>query len=153
MLTRLFEKRKLNVLLGCALITLSTHLWGQTFQNPIRAGAADPAMVYYNGFYYLTYSNGPRVDIVKSATIACLYYLWSSGSSNEISIGSMSNPWTLNGAKVIISTPTYDCEKVGAWVNDNPAAVKRNGKTYVTYSASTCFSPDYCTGMLVNTDG
>jgi GH43 family beta-xylosidase len=252
MLTRLFEKRKLNVLLGCALITLSTHLWGQTFQNPIRAGAADPAMVYYNGFYYLTYSNGPRVDIVKSATIAglstttattvwtdsdpikccfmwapalkllnkpdgspgekrwylyyvaadyntgnfnrnyvlessgldpmgpytfksrlhptnedarsidpnilekddgSLYYLWSSGSNNEISIASMSNPWTVNGAKVIISTPTYAWEKVGAWVNENPAAVKRNGKTYITYSASTCFSPDYCTGMLVNTDG
>jgi hypothetical protein len=65
----------------------------------------------------------------------------------------MSNPWTVTSNKVIISVPTLAWERQMAAVNENPAIIKRNGKTFLTYSASHCASPGYAMGMLTNSDG
>lgn len=68
-------------------------------------------------------------------------------SSSNLYISKMSNPWTLAGEQVMISTPEYDWETVGYRVNEGPAVLKRNGRIFICYSASaTDFN--YCMGLL-----
>lgn len=227
------------------LLACCISLQGQTFRNPIREGAPDPTMAYHNGFYYLTYTNGSQLDIVKAASVAELYtapavtvwtdanparccHMWApalrllngpnglrwylyycadngndvnhrnyvlesagqdpmgpytfkgkliptsgdekgidgnvlvkdDGSmyfiwcfNSRVAIATMSNPWTVTSNKVIISVPTYAWETQQAAVNENPAILKKAGKTFLMYSASHCVSPNYAVGMLTNTDG
>ncbi|MNZ26126.1 Extracellular exo-alpha-(1-_5)-L-arabinofuranosidase precursor [compost metagenome] len=81
-----------------------------------------------------------------------LYYVWAQkdpdipGNSN-LYISKMSNPWTLTGEQVMITTPEYDWEIIGFKVNEGPAVLKRNGRIFITFSASaTDFN--YCMGLL-----
>jgi GH43 family beta-xylosidase len=82
-----------------------------------------------------------------------LYYVWAQkdpeieGNSN-IYISKMSNPWTLTGEQVMISTPEYDWEIIGFRVNEGAAVLKRNGKIFISYSASAT-DHNYCTGLLM----
>jgi GH43 family beta-xylosidase len=80
------------------------------------------------------------------------YYVWAQkdpeieGNSN-LYIAKMVNPWTIEGPQMMITKPEYDWEKIGFLVNEGAAIVKRNGKVYMTYSASaTDFN--YCMGLL-----
>ena len=49
--------------------------------------------------------------------------------------------------QVLLTTPDYDWERIGFWVNAGPAVLKRDGKIYLTYSASET-GICYCVGML-----
>ncbi|MBE5876752.1 MAG: alpha-N-arabinofuranosidase [Lachnospiraceae bacterium] len=80
------------------------------------------------------------------------YYVWAEkvGVGRQISnlyIGEMETPWKLKTVQVLLTTPDYDWERVGFWVNEGPAVIKRNGKIFLTYSASETGAP-YCMGML-----
>ncbi len=80
------------------------------------------------------------------------YYVWAEkvGVGKMISnlyIGELETPWKLKTVQVMLSTPDYDWERVGFWVNEGPSAVKHAGKIYLTYSASDT-GPAYCVGML-----
>ena len=80
------------------------------------------------------------------------YYIWAEkvGVGKQISnlyIAQMETPWKLKTVQVLLTTPDYDWERVGFWVNEGPAVLKRNGRIYVTYSASET-GVDYCMGML-----
>jgi len=79
-----------------------------------------------------------------------LYLLWSQWVKDEqtIWISKMSNPWTVTGEKVMISHPQYEWEFSGMKVNEGPEIIKRNGKTYMVYSASFCNTPDYKLGLI-----
>ncbi len=82
-----------------------------------------------------------------------LYFLWSGNeSSQNIYIAPMSNPWTLSGARVQLSAPTYAWEKSGKDVNEGPAVLQHAGRIFVTYSASACWTDDYKLGMLSTSD-
>lgn len=64
-------------------------------------------------------------------------------------IAEMSNAWTLTGENVMISKPEYDWEMQGGMaINEGPVMLKRNGKLFLVYSASTTWSDDYSLGML-----
>jgi GH43 family beta-xylosidase len=222
--------------------TTTTSAARNTFSNPIKADGADPALQYYNGYYYLstttwstymnmrrsrtleglktasdtriwnadnsnrgynfwapdfqrlTSSNGTRWYYMFSAghqadldlqhlvvlessgddpmgpysfkgeplgtswgidgqylqvngNLYLLYSAWS-GSNQNIYIRRMTNPWTVTGSAVLVSSPTYSWEKVGSNVNEGAAVLQRNGRTFITYSASSCNSPDYKLGLL-----
>ncbi|MEC0238575.1 family 43 glycosylhydrolase [Paenibacillus dokdonensis] len=81
-----------------------------------------------------------------------LYYVWAQkdpeieGNSN-LYISAMSNPWTLTGKQVMISTPEYPWEIIGFKVNEGAAVLKRNGRIYISYSASAT-NHHYCMGLL-----
>lgn len=80
------------------------------------------------------------------------YYIWAEkvGVGKQISnlyIARMEKPWKLATVQVMLTTPDYDWERVGFWVNEGPAVIKRGGKIYVTYSASET-GKAYCMGML-----
>ena len=80
------------------------------------------------------------------------YYVWAEkvGVGKQISnlyIAEMESPCQLKTVQVLLTTPDYDWERVGFWVNEGPAVLKHDGKIFVTYSASETGAA-YCMGML-----
>lgn len=80
------------------------------------------------------------------------YYIWAEkvGVGKQISnlyIARMKNGYTLDTVQVLLSTPDYDWERYGFWVNEGPAVIQRDGRIFVTYSASDT-GIHYCMGML-----
>ena len=59
----------------------------------------------------------------------------------------MESATKLATVQVLLTTPDYDWERIGYWVAEGPATVKRAGKIYLTYSASAT-GACYCMGML-----
>ncbi|CAJ2514272.1 Uu.00g023910.m01.CDS01 [Anthostomella pinea] len=55
---------------------------------------------------------------------------------------------SLAGSMSVISQPTEAWETVSVPVNEGPAALYYGGATYLAYSASYCWSPSYCLGLL-----
>jgi GH43 family beta-xylosidase len=103
-----------------------------------------------------------------------LYAAWSGweGDINgvqSIYIAELSNPWTIKGHRVRISTPQYPWEKVGDRdlkrdpeknpaldveepvhidVNEGPEALQHGDEIFLVYSASACWTDFYELGML-----
>ena len=80
------------------------------------------------------------------------YYVWAEkvGTGKQISnlyIAEMETANRLKTVQVLLTTPDYDWERIGFWVNEGPGVIKRNGKIYLTYSASET-GICYCVGML-----
>jgi GH43 family beta-xylosidase len=62
-------------------------------------------------------------------------------------ISEMKNPVTLTGAEVVLTEPEFSWERIKYNVNEGPAVIKRNGKIFITYSASAT-NHNYCVGLL-----
>ncbi len=62
-------------------------------------------------------------------------------------IARMKDALTLETPQMLLSSPTYDWERHGFWVNEGPTFLHEAGKIFLTYSASDT-SPAYCMGML-----
>lgn len=59
----------------------------------------------------------------------------------------MDTPLSITGPAIMLTTPEYAWEKAGQYVNEAPAALVRNGRVFLTYSASAT-DANYCLGML-----
>lgn len=95
-----------------------------------------------------------------------LYIIWSGweGDKNgqqNIYIAKMSNPWTIEGDRVLISKPELDWEKHGRLkgetpeqvnVNEGPQFLLHKNKMFIVYSASGCWTDYYTLGMLTAKD-
>jgi GH43 family beta-xylosidase len=92
-----------------------------------------------------------------------LYITWSGweGDANgeqDIYIARMKNPYTIESRRVIISKPQYDWETKGDLhdannpshvnVNEGPQFLEHNGKLFIVYSASGCWTDAYTLGLL-----
>lgn len=92
-----------------------------------------------------------------------LYMIWAGweGDTNgqqNIYIAKMSNPWTIEGGRVLISQPTYTWEKQGDLdddinpphvnVNEGPQYLEHNGHVFIIFSANGCWTDFYNLGML-----
>jgi GH43 family beta-xylosidase len=62
-------------------------------------------------------------------------------------LSEMKNPTTLIGPEVVITEPEFNWERMKYNVNEGAAVIKRNGKIFVTYSASAT-NHNYCLGLL-----
>ena len=87
------------------------------------------------------------------------YFIWSGWEGTEnvaqhIYIAPMSNPWTLGGPRVRISSPELDWEKNGRpLINEGPEVLWNGKKPFIIYSASGSWTDDYCLGQLAWTGG
>jgi GH43 family beta-xylosidase len=87
-----------------------------------------------------------------------LYFIWSgwAGAVNkrqDLYISKLSNPWTANGTRVLISKPELEWEVKGTsdelpTVNEGPQFLKKGNKLFIVYSASGCWTDDYTLGIL-----
>ncbi|GAA3779531.1 family 43 glycosylhydrolase [Streptomyces phyllanthi] len=68
--------------------------------------------------------------------------------TQNLTIAPMSNPYTVSGPLTNISQPTLSWERSGGNVNEGAEVLQRNGKTFIVYSASGCWTPDYKLGQL-----
>jgi len=67
--------------------------------------------------------------------------------NTSIYIARMANPWTLATKPTRITTPTRSWEIQGFRVNEGPAVLIRNGRIFLTFSASAT-DARYCMGLL-----
>ncbi len=89
------------------------------------------------------------------------YFIWSgqasaSDNTQRLYIARMANPWTLETARSLISSPQYPWEMNGAppAVNEGPEILRNAaGKVFLIFSSSGCWTDDYALGMLTLTDG
>lgn len=102
----------------------------------------------HKGIQYLLWSGWPKRRI--NTETQCIY------------IARMKNPWTLDSPRVLISKPEFEWEiqwvnpdgtrtSYPIYVNEAPQLFhsKDNKKLLIYYSASGCWTPYNCLGMLV----
>jgi GH43 family beta-xylosidase len=97
--------------------------------------AIDASAFQYNGQYYLIWSGWPGTTNMEQ----------------DIYIARLADPLTMQGHRVMISSPTATWEKAGAppAVNEGPEAlINPAGQLFLTYSASGCWTDNYCLGLL-----
>ncbi|SDM89341.1 family 43 glycosylhydrolase [Sediminibacillus halophilus] len=79
------------------------------------------------------------------------YLIWAQKVDREtisnLYIAEMSNPWTITGGQRMLSTPEFEWEQQGFYVNEGPAVLKRNGKVFIAFSASAT-DDRYAMGLL-----
>jgi len=79
------------------------------------------------------------------------YLIWAQnvreGENTSLVMSEMENPTALTGPEIVITDPEFDWERIGYKVNEGPAVLKRNGKIFVTYSASAT-DKNYAVGLL-----
>jgi len=87
-------------------------------------------------------------------TFACKgsrYFIWAQSlpkvPGTSIFIAKMDTPWSITGKQVKITSPDLPWERIGHNVNEAPIVIQRNGRLFLTYSASAT-DANYCLGML-----
>lgn len=80
------------------------------------------------------------------------YYVWAEKVSvgkqiSNLYIAKMESGTKLGTVQVLLTTPDYDWERVDFWVNEGPGVLKRDGKLFLTFSASGT-GACYCIGLL-----
>ncbi len=120
--------------------------------DPSRRWAIDPTVLELNGKRYLIWSGWPG----DKNTVQNLY------------IAELANPWTIEGKRQLISKPEYPWEKqIGhlprsveiprKGVNEAPEVLvhadQHGSTTFVTYSASGCWTDSYALGLLTLASG
>ncbi|MAQ01084.1 MAG: alpha-L-arabinofuranosidase [Alteromonadaceae bacterium] len=77
-----------------------------------------------------------------------IYSQWRGDTQLNI-IAEMENPWTLKDQEhTVLTTPELDWEISGRKVTEGAEILQHNGRTFMTYSASFCNTPDYKLGLL-----
>lgn len=81
-----------------------------------------------------------------------LYLLWSEWYSGDQSmwIAEMSDPWTVNTQTIrLLVRPTHSWEQWnGENINEAPEILKHNGRTFMSFSAAPCHTPEYKLGLM-----
>ena len=67
--------------------------------------------------------------------------------NSSLLLAKLINPWTIQRPATVVSRPLLSWERIGYKVNEGPATIQRNGKIFLTYSASATDS-NYCMGLL-----
>ena len=108
-------------------------------------------------------TNKWAIDGTTLTTGGRTYSIWSGWPADvngiqNLYVAPMSNPYTINGSRTLISSPTNPWETVGASgtslpaVNEGPEVLTSpTGVTTLIFSASGSFTDSYCLGMLTLT--
>ncbi|WP_261301757.1 family 43 glycosylhydrolase [Paenibacillus andongensis] len=96
--------------------------------------------------------NGFSLDATTFEHNGTRYLVWAQiDSVSNLYIARMKDPLTIDTNAVKISSPLYDWEKHGYEVNEGPSVLKKNGKIFISYSASATDAL-YCLGLLTASD-
>lgn len=79
------------------------------------------------------------------------YFTWAQSihgtPGTSVFIAKMDTPWSITGTQVAITRPDLPWERRGHNVNEAPFVIQRNGRVFLTYSASAT-DANYCLGLL-----
>ncbi|RAM39071.1 family 43 glycosylhydrolase [Arthrobacter globiformis] len=117
----------------------------------ISTDAADPTNAVWGApVRVYTHADTFSLDATTFEHAGTRYLLWAqsdTGVNSSLYIAAMSSPSTLASTPVRIAVPTLDWETRGYKVNEGAAVIKRNGRIFVTFSASAT-DANYCMGLL-----
>jgi GH43 family beta-xylosidase len=121
----------------------------------IESAGTDPLGPYIYKAQLDELSEDRTIDASVLQMNGSLYLLFAgrAGTEQRIYIAPLVNPWTLGGDGLQLSAPTFSWEREGRNINQGPAALQHNGKTFIVYSASYCGSSGYKLGMLTYLGG
>ena len=102
---------------------------GQVNTN-FQSFSLDATTFEHNGKRYLVWAQK-----VENDTISNLY------------IAEMSNPWTIKGEQILLSTPDLAWEQQGFYVNEGAAFLRKGDKVFISYSGSAT-DDRYAMGLL-----
>jgi len=80
------------------------------------------------------------------------YAVWAQKSGrrfdiSDLYIAELKAPTKLKTVRRLLTTPDFDWERVGFWVDEGPAILRHNGKIFLTFSASAT-GDMYCMGVM-----
>lgn len=129
----------------------------------LESEADDPLGPYtYKSRLYDSQHDYWAIDPTVFQTSAGVDYVIWSGTPRDnmpyekpqyLYIAELTDPWTLEGPRVEISKPDHDWEMVEGAVNEGPAVLQHDGRLFLAYSGSGCWTDDYAVGMLTATEG
>ncbi|HZF67156.1 MAG TPA: glycoside hydrolase family 43 protein [Gemmatirosa sp.] len=102
-------------------------------------------------------SNVWGIDFTVGRINGQLYGVWSGWERNQLTdltpqhlyIAPMSNPWTVGGPRVKLSSPTASWEDGPELdLQEGPVFLERAGQTFIVYSTRESWLPDYRLGLL-----
>jgi GH43 family beta-xylosidase len=96
----------------------------------------DATVFTHGGRHYLVWAQKPA----ERPKVSNLY------------IAALANPWTIEGEPVLLSEPDHDWEQHLFHVNEGPTVIEREGRLFLTYSASGT-DYHYCMGLLTASVG
>ncbi|KAL1836763.1 hypothetical protein VTJ49DRAFT_4703 [Mycothermus thermophilus] len=114
--------------------------------NPLTASWTEKGIIQTN---WDTFS----LDATTFTANGTRYLVWAqqdpsrNGENSSLFIAALQNPWTIRRPAVAISHPDLAWERIGYKVNEGPAVIQRNGRIFMTYSASAT-DHNYCMGLL-----
>ncbi|KAK3367791.1 glycosyl hydrolase [Podospora didyma] len=117
-----------------------------TGANPLTASWTEKSLIKTN---WDTFS----LDATTFLANGTRYLVWAqqepsrTDENSSLMLAAMVNPWTIKGTAVAISRPTLAWERIGYKVNEGPAVIQRNGRIFISYSASAT-DYNYCMGLL-----
>jgi GH43 family beta-xylosidase len=103
-------------------------------------------------------TEGWAIDGTVLAIEEQLFFIWSGwpgrrNGQQNLYIAPMSDPLTVTGSRILLTTPDQAWERIGMPICEAPQILKRNGNIFIVYSASGSWTVDYCLGLLVNRNG
>jgi GH43 family beta-xylosidase len=116
-----------------------------TAENPLDGPWSEPVRIETD---LDTFS----LDATTFAHRGVHYYVWAQkdptirGNSN-LYIARLASAVDVTTPLVRLSVPQFDWEIRGFWVNEGPSVVVRNGRVFISYSASAT-DENYCMGLL-----
>lgn len=118
--------------------------------NVLESAGDDPMGPYqYKGALMPDVWNIDGNYLEHDGKLYVIYSQWQGDQQLNI-IAEMENPWTLKKDQdhTIITRPELDWEISGRKVTEGAEILQHNGRTFMTYSASFCNTPDYKLGLL-----
>ncbi len=118
--------------------------------NVLESAGDDPMGPYqYKGALMPDVWNIDGNYLEHDGKLYVIYSQWQGDQQLNI-IAEMENPWTLKKDQdhTVITRPELDWEISGRKVTEGAEILQHNGRTFMTYSASFCNTPDYKLGLL-----
>jgi GH43 family beta-xylosidase len=121
-------------------------------RNPPQGGKSPWGTYTYAGQLISDWSIDGTVAVINKRR----YFYWSCqrGGMQSICGAEMSSPTKLVGGTKTISQPTRPWERHGKFpVNEGPELLQHEGRTFLSFSASYCWTADYALGILALRNG
>ncbi|WP_309111621.1 family 43 glycosylhydrolase [Saccharothrix sp.] len=126
--------------------------FGERRTHVLESAGSDPLGPYtYRGILNLMPNGGWAIDGAVLKLNGANYFHFSAFGPDGLQslfIAPMDTPWSVSAFGTRISAPTLAWERQDGNVNEGSFALQRNGRTFLTYSASACWGPNYKLGML-----
>lgn len=121
----------------------------------LEAASDDPLGEYIFLGQVTDETNKWAIDGLAMEHAGQLYFVWSGwegdvNTQQNTYIAPMSNPYTINGPRVLIGAPDQEWERQGGppYIHEGQAILHKEGRTFIFYSGAGSWTPYYSIGVL-----